>query len=563
MNLRPSTVIIGLAAGTAMLAMGVASAQTTIADCESGTNENNLNAYWYVYDDANDGGTSVVTNATKLADGTYEWAPTAGEGNPQGTPGYGAKVAYQMGETKPSCGDGCVYGQMVGIGTQLAPDGAVADITGATKITYWAKASAPMTARVEVAIEPVKNNAYHRTEHEFTTSWAQYDIILSEGLGISQPSEWNTVDVAFDPTKVEKVQWQVSMDDANPEQGTIWIDDIVIDTKIAKFNECVSCIQTAGSAASHNGWMLSDMEDAPYNQNGIGYYWYCYNDAEERNVSIPGEEFSEIIGGATIDPAAPTLPTIAIDGNGQGGGNGAYIEFQLGPTYQEGGETIKPFVGIGTKLSDNLGTEFYDAAAYGATGIYFDYKTTGDVDQLRLEVQANQTFPNAGIVHHVVLEGTNGEWKGAAVTWEDLVLPRWEDVAAMPPSAKALKTSELSQIQWAFQGNTAATGTIAIDNVKLLDAAPYTPGAVLPGLRGMHARGISASLRGSVLRIALPDRSESAHARLMQPNGRTVVVRSATGTGVSLPLDGLAGGLYLLEIRTPAGSVTSPFTIAK
>jgi hypothetical protein len=452
---------------------------------------------------------------------------------------------------------------MIGIGTQLAPDGDVADITGATKITYWAKASELMTVRVELATEPVKNFAYHKIEHEFTTSWTKQEIVLQEGLGIAQPS-WNTEEVALDLSKVEKIQWQVSMDDANPEQGTIWIDDIEIDVKIAKFNECVSCVQTAGSAASHNGWMLSDMETTPYNQNGLGYYWYCYNDAEGRSVSVPGEEFSEIIAGANIDPDDPTKPILVIDGNGQGGGNGASIEFQLGPSYEEGGQTIKPFVGVGTKLSDNLGTEFYNADAYGATGIYFDYKTTGDVDQLRLEVQANQTFPNSGIVHHVVLEGTNGEWKGAAVRWEDLVLPRWEEVASLPPTAQALKLTELSQIQWAFQGSAAATGTIAVDNVKLIDASPYTPGAVLFGARQLRARGITAWQAGSVLRISLPGRSEPAHARLVTLKGQTLVARSAARAGsLSLPIDKVAGGLYLLRVNTTEGTVTSPFTVAK
>lgn len=554
--------IAGIAA-IALLALVVRTqASSVLDDCEGGTNQNKFLAYWYLYDDAKDGGNSTITNATKNADDTYDFLPTEGEGNPNGTPGYAAKIDYQMGDTEPSCGEGCTYGNMVGIGTQFTTEGNVLDLTGATKITYWAKASAPMTVRVEVATSVVTNFAYHRTEHDVTTSWAQYEVVLTEGLGIAQPS-WNTEPVEFDPSTAEKLQWQVSMDDANPESGSLWLDDIVVEGYTwTPPSACASCVKPAGSGASLQGMLLSDMDTKPYNQNALGYYWYAYNDAEGRSVSVPGEEYSEIIQGVNIDADDPTKPILVIDGNGYQSDNGAWIDFQLGPVYEDNGQKIKPFVGLGTRLADNLGTEFYDAKSDGVTGIYFDYMTGGDVDFIRLEVNANQDFGNAGIVHHMLLEGTGGEWKGAEVPFDALKLPDWEEVAAMPPSLKELKLEELEQIQWAFQGDAAAKGELAVDNVKLIGASS----GVISSVAAHNAGSMTIQRRGHVLAVTLPNAMAQA-VSLLGVNGAVVGQARATSMAgtYELSVGDLAPGTYLLRVgsRNEASGMTTPVNLVR
>lgn len=555
---------VSLAVAGAMGVFAAAGDSAVISDLESGTNENNFQAYWYLYDDCNDGGTSSITNAAEVSpdicgDGKYEFLPTSGEGNSLGTSGFGAKVVYQFGDVEPSCGAGCTYGQMVGMGTQLAKEGQVYDLTGATKITYWAKATEAMTVRVEVCQSTVTNFAYHRTTHTLTTSWEQYDIILQEGLGIDQP-DWNEVPVAFDPSKIEKLQWQMSADEGCPASGTVWLDDIVVHGITWKSPDLIADdqLRTAGTAASLTGEMLSDMNDKPYNRNALGYYWYCYNDAEGRSVTVPGEEFSEIIDGAVTDTVDPTKPIIVIDGNGYDNTNGAYINFQLGPTYTENGTTIKPFVGVGTRLSDNLGTTFFDAEAAGATGLYFDYMTSGGVDMVRLEVKADQVFPNAGIVHYILLPATDGQWQGVLVPWTALKLPDWEEVNQLPPSMKALKTSALEQIQWAYQGNAGTTGALSVDNVFLVGASiAVREGPVLFTRKGMSVRLNEGSLIVNGL-------SRGTTVQLLDLFGRVRRYMTAEGTAASLQTADLSAGRYILTVSGNAnGGIRTPLTLTK
>ncbi len=548
-------------------AMGVFAAagdSAVISDLESGTNENNFQAYWYLYDDCNDGGTSSITNAAEVnpdicGDGKYEFLPTAGEGNSVGTSGYGAKVVYEFGDVEPSCGAGCTYGQMVGMGTQLAKEGQVYDLTGATKISYWAKATEPMTVRIEVCQATVTNFAYHRTTHDLTTSWEQYDIILQEGLGIDQP-DWNTEPVAFDPSQIEKLQWQMSADEGCPMSGTVWLDDIVVHGIEWHSPDLIpdEQMRTAGSAASIDGEMLSDMNERPYNRNALGYYWYCYNDAEGRSVTVPGEEFSEIIDGAVTDTVDPTKPVIVIDGNGYDNTNGAYIEFQLGPTYTENGTTIKPFVGIGTRLADNLGTTFFDGDAAGATGLYFDYMTSGGVDMVRLEVKADQVFPNPGIVHYILLPATDGQWQGVLVPWTALKLPDWEEVNQLPPSMRALKTSALEQIQWAFQGNAGTTGALAVDNVLLAGASI----AVHDGPVAFARKGMRVGLNQGTLVVEGLAAGTTVH--LLDLFGRVRRRTSVDGATASMRTGDLSAGRYILTVSgNAAGGLRTPLTLTK
>jgi hypothetical protein len=289
------------------------------------------------------------------------------------------------------------------------------------------------------------------------------------------------------------------------------------------------------------------------NQNELGYFWYCYNDAEGRSVSVPGEEFSEIIEGAVVSTEMPTLPVIEIDGNGYDGGNGAWIKFQLGPTYAEGGETIKPFVGIGTKLTDDL-VEYYNATDGGATGVYFDYQTSGDIDFIRFEVKAKQVFPNDGIVHHVLLPGTGGQWSGASIPFDKLKLPDWDIVNEMMPSQRELKLDSLDKLQWAFQGDAGSQGTMAVDNVKFIGAKAIR--TVVP-IRDCTFNGISVQHRNGQVIVHSAAHSGQSIQSVTLSTIQGSIVSSKTlathNTTVSLPLgtaQNIAAGMYILGIVT-------------
>ncbi|MBD3418578.1 MAG: hypothetical protein GF398_00525 [Chitinivibrionales bacterium] len=541
-------------------------AQWTLDDLEHGTNQNYAKAYWYYYDDCEDGGDSKIKDVaaydpTVCGDGKYEFLPTSQVGY-NGT--MAAKLEYEMGPTEPSCGAGCTYGNMVGIGTMLAPEGSSIDISGATAITFQAKASATMTVRVEVATAAVTDFAYHRAEFEVSSNWAQYTVnLLDQGIEFKQP-DWTQTPVDFDPTTVEKIQWQVSMDyPSNPTAGNLLIDEVQIAGWEPDFS-CQDCKIAAGSwGTTVDGLTLSSFDKAPLNKNAIGYYWYCYNDAEGRTVTDP-TEYSNIFGGVTPNSTEPTKPIIKIDGNGHSSTNGAFIDFELGPTYEEIGTTIQPFVGIGTMLSDNLGTEFYDAEAANATGVYFDYKTSSDVDYLRLEVKANKDYGNPGIVHSVLLQGTDGQWKGAKVLWSTLKLPDWDEVNLI--ADKSLKTTELEKIQWAFQGKPQTSASFAIDNVGLIGASGGAP------VHNFKSHGkvsaFSATHKDNSLILALPASLDNAQLTVTDLGGRMLYsrkVRTQSAAAYTIPfsLNTLSNGTYFVRLTDKHISHTMQLSIVK
>ena len=125
-------------------------------------------------------------------------------------------------------------------------------------------------------------------------------------------------------------------------------------------------------------------------------------------------DYSEIFGGVTPNPLLPTKPDITIAGaKGVNGGDAAGIEFTLGPSWLQGPNTIQPFVGFGTRLSDDLSVSHLNAT--GSTGLSFDYKTTGtEIDYVTLEVKDERNL-GAGIAHFTLLPATKGEWKSATL----------------------------------------------------------------------------------------------------------------------------------------------------
>jgi len=422
-----------------MLAVALgAHAQTAAASVldnfEAGSNQNKFLGYSYFYNDATDGGTSVVTSAhvgskpsEVLVDSTSFDAGYASTKS--------LKMAFTYGANKPkSCGGTCAYGQMVGFGTQFIPGtdvasgtGTTLDLTGASAITFYAKASVAMKMRVEVTTTNVADFGFFVSNVSVGTDWGPQTVLLSTGLGgINQPS-WAVVE-PFDPKLVQKLQFSISADDnAGLLGGTVWLDSIVIQgyTWVPP-NACMTCVGTTAAT----GAVLSDLEPvtAPpraANQNAAGGFWFAYNDVGTRAVTAQSQ-YSEIFSGVDLTNPTPTTPLIVISPTkGVGGSGAAYIGFTLGPSYTANGSLVQPFVGIGTKTSDALETAVMDASL--STGVAFDYNTdaASTFKFIRLEAKTNQTDlgTNAGVVHSVLLPATGGTWKTAIVPWAKFSLP--------------------------------------------------------------------------------------------------------------------------------------------
>ncbi|MDB5106196.1 MAG: hypothetical protein JWP91_3885 [Fibrobacteres bacterium] len=551
--------LVGAAAVS--MSAGAVKAQDALMDnFEAGTNQNKFMSYWYYYNDAVNLGTSKVISSKPGTGTELLFDPTVSLGADE-TGGKAAKLDYEMGPTPLSCGGTCTFGQFVGFGTDFTPTKKALDLTGATKITYKAKAAAPTVVVVQVSITSVTSQAgdqqfaVHEVTHNIGTSWKTYEVALSETAlkdALKQPS-WAKPAVPFNPKEVEKIAWKVSMDAAtNPLKGTILIDSVVV--RNYTWPNPYACMTCVGLPGAGTGGLLADFESLPKNQNKAGFYWYAYNDAEGRTVSSQAD-YSEIFGGVTPNALVPTKPDLTIAGaKGNAAGDAAFIEFTLGPTWLQGANTIKPFVGVGTRLSDELNVSHFNAST--STGISFDYKTTGtDIDYIRMEAKDERNL-GAGIVHFTLLPGTKGEWKSATIPWTKMQLPDYAEVALI--ADQTLHTKSLEQIQWTFQGDPKKTGSIAIDNVKMVGMAKVDTsfvGLVAPA-RNASSHGLSAMASGNALQVAFafPAGRNIGVAELLDTRGKVVSRENLDLQGgartFAMPLAGKASGVHFLRLKT-------------
>ena len=517
---------------------------TVFDDLEAGTNQNKFLGYWYFYTDIDDGGNSVVNNATVsgaelLFDGSY------GEGR-EGS-AHSAILDYTFGTTEPSCGGTCTFGNFAGIGSEFIPAGSVLDMTTATTLQFWMKGSAAdMTVRVEVATKDIIDFGYYRIEAAVGTGWQQYTIDFADFISFTQPS-WADP-VPFNKAMIEKIQFAVSAEDANPAAGKVWIDDITVNGYVWVPPTICSTIGAAGAPV---GAKLIDFDGTIETQNAVGEYSYAYNDAAGRTVTAG--QYTDVFGGVNVDPLDPTVIDLAIAGNGNGGTNGAFIEFQLGPAYVEGATTVQPFAGIGTRVGDNLGLSFYNAQNDGATGVYFDYMTTG-VDWLMFEVHSNQDFGNAGIVHHCLAPGSEGAWRSASVPFgSSLFLPDWDEVRALPPAMQALKTDALEKFQWSYHGAPGTQASFAVDNVHLMGATAISD--VKPKQKRAK-QNIGIQVNASQLLLNVNGTLKDARITLKTVKGKRVYQNTLSNLQGSLTLDteGYTPGVYYIGVEAIASN---------
>ncbi len=548
-----------LGAAAVSMSAGAARAQDALMDdFEGGSNQNKFMSYWYYYNDAANQGTSKV-NSSKPGTGVeLLFDPSVSIGVDE-SGGKAAKIDYEMGPTPLSCGGTCTFGQFIGFGTDFTPSKKALDMTGATKITYKAKAAAPTVAVVQVAITSVTTQtgdqqfAVHEVTHNIGTSWKTYEVALSETAlkdALKQPS-WAKPAVPFNPKECEKISWKISMDAAtNPLKGIILIDSVMVKSYVwPNPYACMSCVGLVGAGT---GGLLSDFETVPKHQNKAGFYWYAYNDADGRTVASQAD-YSEIFGGVTPNPLLPTKPDITIAGlKGVGGGDAAGIEFTLGPSWLQGTNTIRPFVGVGTRLSDELNVSHLNAT--GSTGLSFDYKTTGtDIDYLTLEVKDERNL-GAGIVHFTLLPSTKGEWKSATVPWASLQLPDYDEVKLL--ADKTLHIKSLEQIQWKFQGSPKKTGAFYVDNVKIVGMAAVDTSKVgIQARAKSRSRGLTAfaDARGLQVAYAFPAGRTIGSVELLDSRGQVAARMPFDVQGgarsLVMPVTGISRGVHFLRIK--------------
>lgn len=197
------------------------------ADFDDGFNANNAGGSWYYWDDNTGGGNSRILSGdtafkpTEFTDSSL--APGQG-----GTP-FAARMEFVYGTAKPTCGAGCTYDPEVGLGSDLRLNGdTVGDLTGATHISFWAKASAPLKGRFSVSTADITDYSFYGSVLDIGTGWKEIKIDLKNPAQFAQPA-WATVKTPFNFAKVRGLEFSFSKE-VNPALagGTFYLDGVQI-----------------------------------------------------------------------------------------------------------------------------------------------------------------------------------------------------------------------------------------------------------------------------------------------------------------------------------------------
>lgn len=195
-------------------------------EAESSANPPPLGMGWYFYDDVSAGGNSKVTTATNMLDTSftppksdYFFDSTTYTAGANGS-GQSLKFGFTLGTVRPSCGGTCTYAPGLGMGINIP-----LELSGATGISFWAKADAPTKVVFHVATLGVKDNGHHAKLLSLTTSWTKYTVTLAE---LAQPS-W-AAKVAFNQAEFTGLGWGVSkQDNSAMGAGAVYLDHVVIE----------------------------------------------------------------------------------------------------------------------------------------------------------------------------------------------------------------------------------------------------------------------------------------------------------------------------------------------
>jgi len=371
--------LIGGLTAALMLATGAFAADALIDDNENGTpNQNYFEAYWYFYEE----GGAKITNAGPPDDyGPVSFSRYSGGHESD----YSAAMVMDFSNASGQYPE-------TGMGSMLTED----DVNGMgsgfnpSAFTFWAKGTAGVDT-VFFKVETVENGSGTHDKPEggtlppapadikdlrtynawgkpikLSTEWTKYTVNISNtnitsGLmdevgapatntntagDLKQAAWWGRI-YNFQKSRITKLAWAIKAENnSSLSTGTFQVDDIyAIGYEYVSPMLCTQCVGTAaipGGAAKFSDFESPFVRPTNDNerQNGKGYYWYFYTDAEAGGGS-------SISGGTTFDEYSDG-DVLDVTGRGDGG-NAAYIEFTMGEAFTDAsGTAIAPFVGIGT-----------------------------------------------------------------------------------------------------------------------------------------------------------------------------------------------------------------------
>lgn len=480
MRVKQSIIAGSLAARVFVAAAAVAAAsngQALVDDLEGGHSINKFGGMWSFSGDFWDKGDSKILSALDTSKTIPFFKGAYGGGYPDGS-GHAAKLHFRFGTTRPGTPP-ATYDNNVNMTVPFGADDAALDLTGAASFSFYARSDKSLQVEVVLPTLNITDWAYYSAMITVGSTWTKHTIKLATGPGGLTRRPFGT-NRPLDLTQAQGIQWEVNKGrNASITEATLWVDDVYIQgyafTPAEPRGSCIvgGCVVAAGSVPKPSV-LISDFEGADPAANNLGLPWTHYS-----SVATDADTRPNVITGG-VDSSTFTLVT---QGKGYNASNGAWLDFGLGDTWFTGeGYLMLPAVSLTTQLTMDTNLN-----ATGSTGLYFDYKTTGDVEYIDLKVRTTQIHAgNSYAVAFVKVKGTAGQWKGAHVKWTDFILPNWG--TAFREAEKAMVFNALMSVEWSVSSaRKDAKGGIAVDNVHLtgISVWPEPPSSIgrRPGVR--------------------------------------------------------------------------------
>lgn len=225
---RIATRLFAAAVATALAPAAMGADSTLVAGFEWQTNRNDISGFWFYLDDKGSQGNSKVTSGDTTVTPVIFSAASFGDGQESL---YSGKIGYTFGTARPSCGGTCTYSPEVTFGTNLVETGkTVRDLTGATAITFWAKAEPPVKVSIIALTKDVTDYSWARAEVSVTAAWARYTANFS---GAAAPVFKGTYGQMMNknPTLAQVESFNFALQkDSNPTvtSGSLLIDNLYI-----------------------------------------------------------------------------------------------------------------------------------------------------------------------------------------------------------------------------------------------------------------------------------------------------------------------------------------------
>lgn len=232
-------------------------ADELIDDFERGESKNLLGGYWYYFSDVKDGGNSEILNAEMLSQGNYSSPKPVKE---ESDSGYCLELKYVLGDQMPVVIDE-FHGEtehccFTGMGTDIARQGSVTDISCAYGISFKARSNDSIIVVFELVTANIYDYGYYRAYFWVTNNWQTFKVDFNDTTQFKVP-DLDAYMVSGNPlilSKVQKMNWQVAScfngisykttfyeleSYSASSSGSLYLDDILLlDSSTVKIN-CV------------------------------------------------------------------------------------------------------------------------------------------------------------------------------------------------------------------------------------------------------------------------------------------------------------------------------------